>query len=67
MTLADFPQLQFLTPQEKLELLDELWKSLEVTLEEQQILDKRWEEFQRAPDTALTLEEFKERVRKLRA
>ncbi len=47
MTLAEFPQVQALSVREKLELVDEIWKSvsassdsLEVTQEEKDILDE---------------------------
>ena len=61
MTLAELPQVQALSVREKLELVDEIWKSvssspdsLEVTQEEKDILDSRWVEFHRNPTSALS-------------
>jgi len=74
MKLADLPQVQSLPAREKLELADELWQdaaheleSSEVTPAEKELLDERWAAFLRDPSSALTLEQFKERVKKLRA
>jgi putative addiction module component (TIGR02574 family) len=74
MTLADLPQIQALPAQEKLQLLDELWldiahtvDSLEVTAEERNLLDDRWNRFLNNPSSALTLEEFQNRLHALRA
>jgi putative addiction module component (TIGR02574 family) len=74
MTLADLPQVQALPAQEKLQLLDELWldiahsvDSLEVTAEEKTLLDDRWNRFVSNPSSALSLEEFQDRLRALRA
>ncbi|HRQ89341.1 MAG TPA: addiction module protein [Bacteroidia bacterium] len=74
MKLAEFPQIQALSVREKLELVDEIWKSaspeadvLDVSAEERQLLDERWTEFLAAPETALTVEQFKDRLRLLRA
>jgi len=74
MKLADLPQVRSLSTREKLQLADELWRevahhldSLEVTRGEKQILDKRWAAFVRNPGSALTLGEFKDRVKKLRS
>jgi putative addiction module component (TIGR02574 family) len=69
MKLADFPDVQRLSTEEKLQLVDELWLSmgtdldeLEVTPEEKKILDERWAEFEKNPDSALTLEEAKSKL-----
>lgn len=74
MKLAEFPQIQSLSVREKLELVDEIWKStspeadlLEVSAEEKQLLDERWEEFLTAPEAALTIEQFKDQLKLLRA
>ena len=74
MKLADLPELQALSAKEKLELVDELWISvapeldaLEVSSEEKQMLDERWAAFLRDPASALTLEQFKKRLKALRA
>ena len=74
MTLADLPQVQALPAHEKLQLLDELWldiahsvDSLEVTSEEKNLLDDRWNRFLNDPTSALNLGEFQSRMRALRA
>ncbi len=55
-----------LSTAEKLELIDELWISIEpeleqaeVSEEEKDLLDSRWENFLKNPDSALTLEQVK--------
>lgn len=70
MTLTDLPEIKALSAREKLELVDELWKSvapeldsLQVSDEEKQILDKRWAAFLRNPAAALTPEQFKEQIK----
>ena len=74
MILSELPQVQALSTREKLELVDEIWKSvvphldsLEVTQEEKDILDQRWADFLRNPALALTVDEFKGRINALRA
>ena len=73
MTLTDLPQVRALSAREKLQLVDELWLSvapeldaLEVSEEEKTMLDERWAAFLKDPDSALTLEQFKDRLRTLR-
>ncbi len=73
MTLADFPEVQALSAQEKLLLVDELWLSvapelnnLEVSEEEKGLLDERLAAFLKDPASALTLEQFKQRLKALR-
>lgn len=73
MTLRDFPEVQALSPRQKLELMDELWTSVAPDLDKLEIsddikctLDKRWAEFLRNPSSALTLEQFKKRLKSLR-
>lgn len=73
MKLADLPQVRSLPAREKLELADELWQdaareleSSEVSPAERQLLDERWAAFLRDPSSALTLGQFKERVKNLR-
>jgi putative addiction module component (TIGR02574 family) len=73
MRLADLPDVRALSAREKLRLLDELWQdlahdldSLEVSETEKELLDQRWAAFLRDPAAALTLEQFKERVKALR-
>lgn len=74
MKLAEFPNIQSLSVLEKLELVDEIWKStapeadlLDVSAEEKQLLDERWAEFLAAPEAALTIEQFKDQLKRLRA
>ena len=74
MTLTELPQVQALSVREKLELVDEIWKSvasnsdgLEVTQEERDILDQRWDDFLRNPASVFTVEEFKSKINALRA
>ena len=73
MTLTDLPEVRALSAREKLQLVDELWISvapeldaLEVSKEEKGMLDKRWAAFLEDPAAALTLEQFKERLKALR-
>lgn len=72
MKLIDLPEVQNLPVREKLRLVDELWlsmmpelESLEVSQEEREALDERWATFLRNPGSALTLEEFQERMKTL--
>lgn len=74
MKLVDLPEVQALSTREKLQLVDELWldvahemDSLEVTEEEKKLLDERWAKFLTDPSRTLTLDQFNERVKKLRA
>jgi putative addiction module component (TIGR02574 family) len=74
MKLADLPEVRALSAREKLELADELWQdaahdldSLEVTPAEKKLLDERWAAYIRDPSSALTLEQFKAKVKKRRA
>ena len=73
MKLADFPEVRALSAQEKLQLVDELWLSvapqlgsLTVSPEEKGLLDARWAAFLKDPSSALTLEQFQEKMRKHR-
>ena len=70
MTLTDLPEVRALSVREKLQLVDELWVSvapeldaLEVSAEEKGMLDERWATFLKDPVSALTLEQFKERLK----
>ena len=70
MTLTDLPQVQALSVQEKLQLVDEIWMSvapeldsLEVSDEEKGILNERWTAFLKNPASALTVEQFKEKLK----
>jgi putative addiction module component (TIGR02574 family) len=73
MTLADLPQIQALSAQEKLQLVDELWVSaapdldnLEVSDETKNKLDERWANFLKDPTSALSLEQFQEKMKAFR-
>jgi putative addiction module component (TIGR02574 family) len=62
MKLADFPEVQALSAQEKLQLVDELWlslgthlRSMAVSREEKDVLEARWAAFLKDPSSALTL------------
>jgi putative addiction module component (TIGR02574 family) len=73
MKLADLPEVETLSPDEKLALVDELWASigtaiehLEVTEEEKRLLDERWERYLLDPSAALTEQEFRSRIETLR-
>ena len=74
MKLAEFPQIQSLSVCEKLALVDEIWKSaspdadlLDVSAEEMHLLDARWAEVLAAPEAALSIEQFKDQLKLLRA
>ena len=74
MSLTELPQVQSLSVREKLELVDELWKSvssdldaLEVTQEEKELLEGRWSGFLQNPSVALTVDQFKKDLNALRA
>ena len=74
MSLTDFPQVQALSTQQKLELVDEIWKdlahevdTLEVTQDEKILLDTRWEAFLANPSSALSIEQFKHGLEAIRA
>jgi putative addiction module component (TIGR02574 family) len=71
MTLTDLPQVQRLSAAEKLQLLGELWDSIAaepanvpVSAQEKILLEERWQEHLRDPKSALSLEEFKQRLSK---
>lgn len=74
MSLAEFPDIQALSNSQKLELIDEIWKSvdahadfLEVNPAEKELLDERWSTFLRMPETALSVDEFRARLRTSRS
>jgi putative addiction module component (TIGR02574 family) len=67
-------QLDQMTIKEKLELVDELWlsmtaelDSLDVSPGDTKLLDERWSAFLNDPSTALTLDEFQQRMKVIRA
>ena len=68
MHIADFPQLRAATPQQKLELIDELWASIPpeaVPTSESHVaeLDRRMDALGRDPAKALSPEEARNRIR----
>ena len=74
MNLTELPQVQSLTVHEKLELVDDLWRSvsseidaMEVTKEEKDMLDVRWFRFLQNPSSARTVDQFKQELNALRA
>jgi putative addiction module component (TIGR02574 family) len=67
-------QLDQMTIEEKLQLVDKLWlsmapelESLEVPQADRDLLDERWAAFLKDPSSALTLEEFQRRMKAVRA
>jgi putative addiction module component (TIGR02574 family) len=73
MKLVDFPEIRSLSAQQKLQLVDELWKDVAQDLEgmgigqmEKELLDERWSAYLEDPASGLNLEEFKRSVRVLR-
>ena len=65
--------LDKMTIEEKLQLVDELWlsmspelESLDLSLGERELLDERWAAFLKDPTSALTLEEFQQRMKAIR-
>jgi putative addiction module component (TIGR02574 family) len=64
MKLKELPQIMALSTAEKLELIDDLWISIEpelqqldVSVEEKKLLDDRWENYLKNPESALTIEQ----------
>ena len=69
MSLAEIPQLAKLSTDEKLQLVEDLWDSIAsspqnvpVSEAEQTLLEERWAAHRQNPDTALTLDEFKQQL-----
>ena len=69
MTLADIPQINDLTAEEKLQLVEDIWDSigvisdeLPVSEEEKKLLDPRLQAHLPSPGSGLTLEEFKKQL-----
>ena len=69
MSPADLPQVQSLSIPEKLELVDEIWKSvstdfagMEATQEEKDTLDARWSQFLQNPSPARKIDLFKQEL-----
>jgi putative addiction module component (TIGR02574 family) len=70
MSLAELPQIQQLTDRQKLELIDELWDSIESKWDDAPLAP--WQQQKLAeglaaetarPDDVLGLDEFKQRLR----
>ena len=71
--LADVPQIEKLSTREKLAFIDEIWcavacelDQLDLTPEEQQLLDQRWNSYEKGEQPALSLQEFRARIDTLR-
>jgi putative addiction module component (TIGR02574 family) len=69
MTLDEMPQIQQLTKEEKLQLVEDLWDAiaampddLAVSDDEKALLDQRLKAQSESPQDALTLEDFKTRL-----
>jgi len=69
MNPAVLHEVMALPAQEKLDLIDKLLESIspeldeaDVSDEEKKLLDERWENYLRNPDSALTLEQLKAAV-----
>jgi putative addiction module component (TIGR02574 family) len=69
-TLNHFPEVQSLPTQKKLQLAEELWlsvsrelQSIDVSADVKLKLEERWETYLRDPSQAITLEEFKRRIK----
>jgi len=72
MLLAEFPEIQKLTKEKKLQLASELLASIGATGPEvpvpdevRTLLDRRWQAHLDSPNGDLTLDEFKLRVEQL--
>lgn len=70
MNLAEIPQIQTLSSKEKLELIKEIWSSIEdfdssfpITEEEKAVLNSRWTEHLANPASAITMEELQKRLK----
>ena len=64
MSPALLTEIMSLSPAEKLELIDKLWESFspevddgEISDEEKKLLDDRWENYLKNPESALTIEQ----------
>jgi len=69
MTLEEMPEIQKLTKEEKLQLVEDLWDAiaampddLAVSDEEKALLEQRSRAHSESPEDALTLEDFKKRL-----
>ena len=65
MKLNELPQVMALSTEEKLDLIHDLWESIhpeieenEVSDEEKKLLDGRWDNYLKNPDSVLTMEQF---------
>jgi putative addiction module component (TIGR02574 family) len=73
MKLKEFPQIMALSTEDKLDLIHDLWESIhpemeerEISDEERKLLDERWENYLKNPDSALTIEQFEALLSKRR-
>jgi putative addiction module component (TIGR02574 family) len=71
MSLLELPQIQHLSSKEKLELVKEIWISIDdfeddlaISSEEKSLLDSRWTSHIADPSSAIDLDELKARVLK---
>lgn len=71
--MASELQLDQMTIEEKLQLVDDLWLSMTPELEslavpprDRAVLDERWAAFLKDPGAALSLDEFQQRMKALR-
>jgi putative addiction module component (TIGR02574 family) len=69
MTLDEMPEIQQLTKEEKLQLVEDLWDAiaampddLPVSAEEKALLEKRFKAHCESPEDALTLDDFEKRL-----
>src|SRR5581483_1087556 len=69
MSLNEMPEIQQLTKEEKLQLVEDLWDAIAATPDdfpvsdqEKKLLDQRLEAHLASPEAALTLDEFKNRL-----
>ena len=65
MKLRELPQVMALSTEEKLDLIEDLWESIYPEMEaggvpdeEKKLLNARWENYLKKPDSALTMEQF---------
>jgi putative addiction module component (TIGR02574 family) len=71
MSLMELPQIQHLSSKEKLELVKEIWISIDdyeddlaISSEEKSLLDSRWASHIADPSSAIDLDELKARMLK---
>ncbi len=68
MIVERFPELAKLSVEEKKRLIDELWQEVSGSETEEpdpelvRLLEQRWRAYERNPETAMTIEEFRHRI-----